>query len=124
MVVDLARPTLLVVDDDPAILGLVASLLEDQFDVACASDGWEALVIAAEVQPDVVLLDLMMPGINGLTLTEELRKLPRGRDLPVFVMTAHRGLQAEAERLGVAGCFLKPFEPDVLITGLASATKV
>jgi CheY-like chemotaxis protein len=114
-------PTILVVDDDAAILELIKSLLEDEFQVVCASDGWEALSLAAESQPDVVLLDLMMPGINGLTLTEELRKLPLGRNLPVFVMTAHRGLQPEIERLNVAGLFLKPFEPDLLVAEIESA---
>lgn len=117
------RKTVLVVDDDAAIVELVASLLEDSFHVVCASDGWEALMLAAEREPDAVVLDLMMPGINGLTLTEELRKLPGGHDLPVFVMTAHRGLKDEVERLKVAGLFLKPFEPDALLTRISAVVK-
>lgn len=124
MIADLRRPTILVVDDDPAILELVASLLEDESDVVCSRDGWEALTLAAEIEPDLVLLDLMMPGINGLTLTEELRKLPHGRDLPVFVMTAHSGLQAEVKRLNIAGFCLKPFEPDTLVAMLELALAV
>jgi CheY-like chemotaxis protein len=116
-----ARPTLLVVDDDEAIIELVESLLEDDVDVVCASNGWQALALAAEHQPDLVLLDLMMPGINGLTLTEELRKLPYAERLRIFIMTAQRGLRPEVERLEVDGFFAKPFEPDHLMEQLLAA---
>lgn len=110
--------TLLVVDDDEAIVELIESLLEDEMQVLCARDGWEALTVAAHHQPDLALLDLMMPGINGLTLTEELRKLPFSERLRIFVMTAHRGLRPEVERLHVDGFFAKPFEPDYLMDAL------
>jgi CheY-like chemotaxis protein len=116
-----SRPSLLVVDDDEAIIELVESLLEDDVDVVCASNGWEALALAAEHQPDLVLLDLMMPGINGLTLTEELRKLPYAERLRIFIMTAQRGLLPEVERLEVDGFFAKPFEPDQLMEQLLDA---
>jgi two-component system, OmpR family, alkaline phosphatase synthesis response regulator PhoP len=116
-----SRFTLLVVDDDEAIIELVESLLEDDVDVVCANNGWEALALAAEHQPDLVLLDLMMPGINGLTLTEELRKLPYAERLRIFIMTAQRGLLPEVERLEVDGFFAKPFEPDQLMEQLLAA---
>lgn len=109
------RATLLVVDDDAAIVELIQSLFEDDLNVVCAHDGWEALSVAAEHQPQVALLDIMMPGINGLTLTEELRKLPWGERLRVFIMSAHRGLIPEVERLKVEGFLAKPFEPDHLM---------
>lgn len=112
------RPILLVVDDDPAIIELVESLLEDQLQIVSAANGWEALSLAAEHQPDIVLLDIMMPGINGLTLTEELRKLPNAERLRIFVMTAHTGLRPEVARLNVDGFFAKPFEPDQLMSSL------
>lgn len=109
------RATLLVVDDDAAIVELIQSLFEDDLNVVCAHDGWEALSVAAEHQPQVAILDIMMPGINGLTLTEELRKLPWGQRLRVFIMSAHRGLIPEVERLNVEGFLAKPFEPDHLM---------
>jgi CheY-like chemotaxis protein len=109
------RATLLVVDDDAAIVELIQSLFEDDLNVVCAHDGWEALSVAAEHQPQVAILDIMMPGINGLTLTEELRKLPWGQRLRVFIMSAHRGLIPEVERLNVEGFLAKPFEPDYLM---------
>jgi two-component system alkaline phosphatase synthesis response regulator PhoP len=109
---------LLVVDDDPAIIELVESLFEEELVVISADNGWEALALAAKHQPDMALLDLMMPGINGLTLTEELRKLPNSERLRVFIMTAHSGLKPEVERLAVRGYFPKPFEPEQLIERL------
>lgn len=112
------RPTLLVVDDDEVIRELVESLFEDELNVVSASNGWAALSLAAAHQPDMVLLDLMMPGINGLTLTEELRKLPYSARMHIFIMTAHTGLRPEVERLHVDGFFAKPFEPDHLAARL------
>lgn len=114
-------PTLLVVDDDDIILELIENLFEDELRVVTASNGWEALAKAAAHQPDIALLDLMMPGINGLTLTEELRKLAQTEVLRIFIMTAHSGLREEVERLNVDGFFLKPFEPDSLIEAIRRA---
>lgn len=117
------RATLLVVDDDEVILELIQSLFEDDLNVVSATDGWAALSLAAAHQPDIVLLDLMMPGINGLTLTEELRKLPHSEALRIFIMSAHGGLRPEVERLNVAGFFVKPFEPDLLVERLLQAVR-
>ena len=117
------RATLLVVDDDAAIVELIQSLFEDDLNVVCAHDGWEALSVAAEHQPQVAILDIMMPGINGLTLTEELRKLPWGQRLRVFIMSAHRGLIPEVERLNVEGFLAKPFEPDYLMEQVLAVSK-
>jgi CheY-like chemotaxis protein len=118
------RTTLLVVDDDEAIVELIQSLFEDDLDVVCANNGWEALSVAAEHQPTLALLDIMMPGINGLTLTEELRKLPFAERLHIFVMSAHRGLMPEVERLGVDGFFAKPFEPDTVMEEVLAVANV
>ncbi len=112
------RLTLLVVDDDRAIIELVESLFEDDLEIVATDNGWHALSLAAAHRPDLILLDIMMPGINGLTLTEELRKLPNAERMHIFIMTAHTGLQPEAERLKVDGFFAKPFEPDFLMDHL------
>ncbi|MBA3530786.1 MAG: response regulator [Ardenticatenales bacterium] len=106
---------------DEVILELIENLLEDRATVIAASNGWEALAKVAEHQPNLALLDIMMPGINGLTLTEELRKLPYAEQLRIFIMSAHGGLRAEVERLEVNGFFLKPFEPDELVGQLLTA---
>jgi CheY-like chemotaxis protein len=117
------KPTLLVVDDDRAIVELIESLFEDDLNLVVTDNGWEALALAAKHQPDMALLDLMMPGINGLTLTEELRKLPHAERLRVFIMTAHTGLLPAIERLNVEDYFVKPFEPDHLVKRLLAAAE-
>jgi signal transduction histidine kinase/CheY-like chemotaxis protein len=83
------RGRLLVVDDDPQVVELVRQLLEDQsYEIKSASDGEEALEEIARQRPDVVLLDLLMPRLDGFGVIEALRHDPRYRDIPVVVLTA------------------------------------
>jgi CheY-like chemotaxis protein len=83
------RGRLLVVDDDPQVVDLVRQLLDDQsYEIKSASDGEEALEEIARQRPDVVLLDLLMPRMDGFGVIEALRHDPRYRDIPVVVLTA------------------------------------
>ena len=83
------RGRLLVVDDDPQVVDLVRQLLDDQsYEITSASDGEEALEEIARQRPDVVLLDLLMPRLDGFGVIEALRHDPRYRDIPVVVLTA------------------------------------
>ena len=80
---------MLVVDDDPNVVSLVRQLLEDtSYEVSAAADGQEALEAIARRRPDVVLLDLLMPRLDGFGVIEGLRENPDTRDLPVIVLTA------------------------------------
>jgi two-component system phosphate regulon response regulator PhoB len=84
-----ASPLVLVADDDRDILSLVALGLERSgYRVLQASDGAEALEVALREQPDLAVLDLMMPGMTGLEVTRALRDDERTRDLPVILLTA------------------------------------
>ena len=79
--------SVLVVDDDPAIAGFLADLLGDEgYRVRCACDGREALEQTAHEPADVVVADVMMPRVDGLTLTQTLRE--RGDRTPVVLMSA------------------------------------
>jgi signal transduction histidine kinase/CheY-like chemotaxis protein len=83
------RGRLLVVDDDPQVVDLVRQLLDDQsYEIKSASDGEEALEEIARQRPDVVLLDLLMPRMDGFGVIEALRHDPRYQDIPVVVLTA------------------------------------
>ena len=83
------RGHVLVVDDDPNVVSLVRQLLEDTpYEISAAADGLEALEAIARRRPDVVLLDLLMPRLDGFGVIEGLRENPETRDLPVIVMTA------------------------------------
>lgn len=84
---DDARPAVLVVDDEWRIVDLLADLLEDEgYEVIRAYDGAGALESLAESEPDLVIADVMMPRLDGLALTAEIRR--RGMTMPVILMSA------------------------------------
>jgi two-component system sensor histidine kinase/response regulator len=86
---DTGAPIVLVVDDTPANLGLVVECLEgNNLRVAVARDGAEALRRAELVQPDLILLDVMMPGIDGFETCRKLKTMEKTRDIPVIFMTS------------------------------------
>ncbi|HEY2934952.1 MAG TPA: response regulator, partial [Gaiellaceae bacterium] len=94
------RGRILVVDDDARVRGLVVETLGALgLELAEAADGEEALAAVAERRPDVVVLDLVMPGMDGLAVLETLQADPATRTLPVIVLTAKRLSAAERERL-------------------------
>jgi CheY-like chemotaxis protein len=95
--------TILVVDDNDAIRrGLWRFLRHSGFNPLLAEDGREALEVAADARPDLVLLDVSMPDMDGFTVLEHLRERPGGAGLPVLMYSAVTGADARerAERLG------------------------
>lgn len=109
------RRRVLVVDDDDIIREVAKVALEvvGGWQVSTATSGTEASRVAADVQPDVVLLDVMMPALDGPSTAALLREDPRTRDLPVIFLTAKstvadEGLEAVPNLVGVIG---KPFDP-------------
>ena len=125
------RPTVLVVDDDDDIRELTRVALELVADwgVLTAAGGAEALELAARHRPDAVLLDLMMPGMDGLTTFRHLRADPATGDIPVILVTAKArvGERQAWDELEIAGVISKPFDPidpgrrRVGVAGLAGA---
>jgi two-component system chemotaxis response regulator CheY len=112
-------PQILVVEDDAAIRGLVSEILRDDgYQVREASNGAEALERLSDVRPDLIVLDLMMPVMNGWAFVEECRNKPDCGDVPIVVTSASHDLQRTAERLrsfGVRTCLAKPFDVDGLL---------
>lgn len=101
--------TILVVDDMPIIRApIAASLQAAGFRTLCAAGGLEALVLLAE-RPDLILLDIQMPGMDGLTFLRLLRHSPRGAAIPVLLLTAEedRAMVLKAVKLGAQGYILK-----------------
>jgi signal transduction histidine kinase/DNA-binding response OmpR family regulator len=95
-----AHHHLLVVDDDPNVVDLVRQLLADQpYDIEAAVDGQAALEAMAQRQPDVILLDLLMPRLDGFGVLEYLHHTPRYRHIPVLVLTAKSCTAEEQARL-------------------------
>ena len=94
------RPTILVVDDEVPTLEYLTELIEGRgFDVTCAPGGRAAVDIALDTQPDLILLDLMMPDLNGFDVVSTLRAHPRGEHIPILILTAKDLTVEDAERL-------------------------
>ena len=113
----LRRPRVLVVDDDPDIRLICATNLTlDGFDVIEAGDGQEGLERLDEGAPDLVLLDISMPVLDGFELATAVRRNTRTRDVPVVFLTGEATREAEerAFAIGAAGYFTKPFDPGAI----------
>lgn len=114
---------ILVVDDEPDITALVAyHLAKAGYQVSTATNGAEALKTAAEQRPDVIVLDLTLPGLSGLDVLQALRKQRETRDVGVIMLTARR---EEADRirglsLGADDYLTKPFSPSELTIRVAA----
>jgi two-component system phosphate regulon response regulator PhoB len=109
---------ILVVDDEPDISALVAyHLARESYRVRTASSGPEALRAAEVERPDLIVLDLMLPGMSGMAVLEELRRRPETQEIPVNLLTARREEQDRSAgvKLGADDCVAKPFSPQELI---------
>ena len=114
----LSRPLrILVVDDDPGIRALCAAVLTaDGFQVTEAENGREGFAHALSLAPDLVLLDVSMPILDGFGLAVALRQDERTRDLPIVFISgeAEPEIESRAYEVGALAFFAKPFEPSVL----------
>lgn len=110
--------TVLVIDDDPSVRRLVCDVLEAYgYHASAAADGYAGLRAVAAEQPDCVVLDVMMPGLDGHEVLTRIRASETGRRLPVVMLTAAaddaHAWQAWTE--GVDYFLAKPFDPDELL---------
>jgi CheY-like chemotaxis protein len=102
---------ILVVDDDPGVLQTVTDILSyDGYRVIPAAHGAEALQAMRRTRPDVVLLDLMMPVMDGWTFARACRSDPTFAEVPIIVMSAAHDSEAAARTLGAQGHISKPFD--------------
>lgn len=115
-------PRILVADDEPRLLHIVAMYLTmEGFDVTCAPDGDAALALLQEKEFDLAILDVMMPGVDGIEVCRRVRLEPRTRSLPVLVFTALSS-DDDVERARLAGAnhlITKPFS----LPGLGSVVR-
>jgi len=102
----------LVIDDEPALVDLVRTWLESKdYEVISAYNGIEGLREAIGKEPAVVILDLMMPGMDGFEVLTRLRREPKTRETPVIILTAKRDTEClfRAKELGSTDYMMKPF---------------
>ncbi|MFH1932908.1 MAG: response regulator transcription factor [Pseudomonadota bacterium] len=114
----MAKEKILIVDDEEDILELLRfNLLREGYNVSCAASGEEALRLAQSEIPDLLVLDLMLPGIDGLEVTKILKSDSRTKDIPIVMLTA-KGEEADIVtglELGADDYITKPFSPRVLV---------
>ena len=111
------QATLLVVDDEPLNVSLLSQLLRPEFRVLGALSGPSALALVVSEQPDLILLDVMMPGMDGYAVLRQLRDAPATAEIPVIFVTA-LGAEFDEEHglaLGAADYIIKPIKPTVLL---------
>lgn len=111
-------PRILVIDDDPAIAELVTVNLEMAgYDVSHAEDGIKGQALALQLLPDLIMLDLMLPKVDGITLCQRLRRDERTDDIPVLMLTALSETQDKVEgfNAGADDYLTKPFEVEEML---------
>jgi CheY-like chemotaxis protein len=113
-----SKPKILVADDDAATREMLSFLLQDEgYEVLCAKNGLETVEAVEREAPDLVLLDLMMPEMDGYEALNALREAGRLRALPILIVSA-RSLpiyQQISKNLGAVEHVVKPFAPDDLL---------
>jgi len=109
--------SILVVDDQPNNLSLATSILKPLYDVLLANDGKKAIVMAKEKKPDLILLDIMMPGINGFLVCGMLKENPKTKDIPILFLTALSDSDSfeKAYKVGGVDYVTKPFKATELL---------
>ncbi len=121
-----ARKRILVAEDDPAIATLIVRSLEKRYDIVLAEDGMGALAKAGTPPlPDLLLLDVMMPGLDGFTVAQRVKLLPGLERVPIIFITARdapsdmvKGIQ-----LGARSYITKPFKLDELLGKVKNALR-
>lgn len=113
------KPVVLVAEDDPSVRMTIEFVLQDEgFEVVLAEDGEQALRLARKVEPDVILLDQMMPKLDGRDVLTALRESEATRDIPVFVLSGMSRTKGDWPGAFFVG---KPFSPDDLVDRIREA---
>ena len=122
----MAQATILVVEDETDIRELIIyNLRKDGYVVQCAATGEEALRAAEKAAPDLMLLDLMLPGVDGFEVCRQLKRNARTADIPIIMLTA-KGEDADIVtglELGAEDYVTKPFRPQVLLARIRNVLR-
>ena len=115
------KKQILIVDDDDGIQETLQAALEDEgYEAICAEDGVSALEKLETATTALILLDLMMPRMDGYTFAQHLRQRGRLPAIPLLVLTAHGQAAQRARQLGANDYLEKPFEIELLLEKVAS----
>lgn len=108
---------ILVVEDEPSVADLIEAVLAGEgYTVAIARDGAQGLMLARDWKPDLILMDIMLPAVDGTTAIRRLKSDPETADVPIVAMSAGRTLRNQSQELADADAALaKPFDIDALL---------
>lgn len=113
----LGAPRVLVVEDDPQVLQILTSLLAErsrELAVETAVDGYDALIKVGTFKPTFLILDVVMPRLDGLEVCRRLKAQPETRDIKILAVTGHLGMAESVLAAGAEACVTKPFDFDLL----------
>jgi CheY-like chemotaxis protein len=118
---DRDRPTVLCIDDDRLVLGICTSVLEGRgYRVVMATHGRAGIAIAEKEHPALILLDVLMPGMDGFEVCRQLRALPALQHTPIVIMTAMNepNLEVKGIEAGATLSIRKPFDPEQIVNAV------
>jgi len=118
------RKTVLVVDDTPENIRALTAVLAERYRVKAATSGAKALEVCAADPPHLVLLDVLMPGMDGFEVCRSLKADPRTAGIPVIFISsvADPAEQAQGKSLGAVGFLSKPIDPAAVLASVAANT--
>lgn len=121
-----ARPRVLIIDDNADLREYIGSLLAPTYEVSSANDGLQGLATARSELPDVIVSDVMMPGLSGIDLVRKLRADPRSASIPVILLSARAGQESAIEGLdaGSDDYLVKPFAAAELLARVRTHTQL
>jgi putative two-component system response regulator len=121
------KPTILVVDDTPHNLSLMSGLLKELYKIKVANNGEKAIrIVQSDSPPDLILLDIMMPGLSGYEVCKILKEDPRSRSIPIIFLTAMTAMEDEKKglALGAVDFITKPVNPPIVMARVATHLQV
>lgn len=121
------KQTVLIVEDEPLNISVVAEILESQYELLIATHGEKALQIAfSEIQPDLILLDIVMPGMNGFEVIQSIKNNPKSSHIPIIFLTSKQDNESIVRgfNLGAVDYISKPFQREELLVRIKNTLQL
>jgi len=119
------KKKILVVDDEQDMaMALKVRLKANGYNVVFASDSVEAFTVAKEENPDLIILDILIPGGGGFVVAERLKQSAATHRIPIIFLTGIQGGQERAYKLGASGYLMKPYQPEELMDTIHNALEI
>ena len=121
------KPKILIVDDEPFYIDVIENLMRDEYDVSSVSSGEDALALLENsIYPDLILLDVLMPGIDGYEVCKRLKADPKTKDIPIIFLTVKSDVDDEVRGFNLGGVdyITKPMSPPIVLARVRTQIKL